>query len=133
VFNILPSDELSPSINHQIICSLYNDCEVVYVRLGRLNQALERLYIAKNHGDEHLPDDHDRHGLSFLNIGRIFALQGDITKGMEYYKLATEFYNRIGLSDSLKMSHVHCNIGEWYKLLEQKTWLLNIMNEQLEL
>jgi tetratricopeptide (TPR) repeat protein len=112
--------ELIASFRYEAISSHYNNCGVVCIRLGQLDKALEFLNKAKNIDDEHLSDDHDHHGLSFLNRGKIFTLQNDMNKGLEYYNLAVEFYNRVGLSDSFSVAQTYFNIGEWYQLSEQK-------------
>ncbi len=43
-----------------------------------------------------------------------------MSKGMEFYNLAVEFYNRLDLSNSIRMAQIFFNIGEWYELSGKK-------------
>jgi tetratricopeptide (TPR) repeat protein len=115
-FDVLSSGGSSSSTHYALISFLYNNCGVVYTRLGRLDEALDCFNIVTNTTLPHLPDNHDLHGASLKNKGKIFTLQGNMSKGMEYYNLALEFYKRIGLSNSLRMAQIYFNIGEWYEV-----------------
>jgi len=119
-FDVLSSGGSSSSTHYELISFLYNNCGVIYIRLGRLNEALDCFNITTNTTLKHLTDNHDLHGASLKNKGKVFTLQGDMSEGMKYYNLAIEFYNRIGLSSSVRMAQIYFNIGEWYELSGKK-------------
>lgn len=119
-FHILLSDGTSSSTNYHLIAFLYNNCGVVYIRLGRLDDALDCFNIITNTVLQHLPDNNDMHGALLKNKGKIFTLQGNMSKGMKYYNLTIKFYDRIGLSNSLRIAQIYFNIGEWYELSGKK-------------
>jgi tetratricopeptide (TPR) repeat protein len=66
------------------------------------------------------PENHDHHGASLKNKGKIYTLQGHMSKGMKYHKQAIEFYNRTGLTNSLRMAQIYHNIGECHEVSGQK-------------
>ncbi len=117
-FDVLSSRELSSSINYVLISYLYNNCGVVYTRLGRFDEALDCFNTATNTSLRHVPVNNDLHGAALKNKGKVFTLQGNMSKGMEYYKLSIDFYNQTGLSNSLRMAQIYFNIGEWYEISE---------------
>jgi hypothetical protein len=57
VLNVLSSGELSSSTDYELISFLYNNCGVVCIRLGWLDEALKYFNTVKNLADKHLPDN----------------------------------------------------------------------------
>lgn len=113
--NALSTDRSSSSVNYELITNLYNNLAIDYIRLSRLDEALD-CYNLLNIFLQYLPDDDDMPGILLNNKGKIFTLQGNMSKGMEFYQLAIKFYDRLGLPNSLSAAYTYFNIGEWYEL-----------------
>ena len=111
----------------------YNNCAVVYIQLGRLQEALDYLCIAEHTYNKYLPVGHDNHGALLKNKGKVFTLQGDMEKGMDYYQQAVAFYQPNGSISFLRLSQIYFNIGEWYELCKQNHFAIEYYEEAIRL
>ncbi|CAF0748711.1 unnamed protein product [Adineta steineri] len=115
-FDIISSGELSSSINYSLMSVLYNDCGAIYIRLARFDEALDCFNTATNTTLRYVPANDDLHGASLNNKGKIFTLTNNMSQGMEYYKLAIDFYKRTNAINSIRVPSIYFNIGQWYEI-----------------
>ena len=56
-----------------------------------------------------------------------------MNRGMDLYNLATEFYNRLGLSNTIRMAQIYCFIGEWHEISGNKELVTEYFKRAVEI
>ena len=56
-----------------------------------------------------------------------------MNRGMDLYNLATEFYNRLGLSNTIRMVRINCFIGEWHEIFGNKELVTEYFKRAVEI
>jgi signal transduction histidine kinase len=120
--------EKNPELDARRLSYLYNTIALNYRALGRYSEALqyfqEALEIVERENDEQMM------GLILTNMGRLFFMQGDYQKSIDFHyrgielELISQSYRAVGRS--------YTSIAETFHFLEENDSALHYINKAIE-